>query len=244
MKTETEKLIDQIGILKDAGEFKTELLSLISHDFKEVLGSLLWMTEAVENGSISKEDFFRLLPRINQDAKKNLQTLSDTGEWLRTQTDHFELKNSDISVLDLFIQLQKEFKLKLDGKKIDFQFKGDENLIFQNDSFLILYVLKKFLDNAIKYSHMHKAIYFDAFKKNNTITLALIDSGVGMNLDTQKSVFNFHGPVFQGTKGEIGAGLSLKIAKNFVSLTQGKIEVDSTENAGTTISIILPEIEK
>lgn len=244
MKTEIEKLTKKLHKLQEESGFKAELLSLISHDFKEVFGSLLWMTEAVENGSLSKDEFFKLLPRINQDAKKNLQTLSDTGEWLRTQMDGFQRKDSQIFVLDLFIQLQDEFSEKLDEKKINFEFKGDESLVFQNDNFLIFYILKKLLDNAIKYSHMYKAIFFEAYERSKTITLSIVDHGMGMDLETQKLLFSFEGPVFQGTKEEIGAGLSLKIAKNFVSLTQGEIEVDSAENVGTTISIILPKIEK
>lgn len=244
MKTETEKLNDQIGILKDEGEFKTGLLSLISHDFKEVFGSLLWLTEAVENGSITKDDFFKLLPRINQDAKKNLQTLSDIGAWLGTQKDQFEPKNSNISVLELFLHLQEEFEDKLHEKKIYFDFKKDENLFFQGDSVLISYALNKILDNAIRYSSEGKIIFLKASETNTTINLSITDQGIGMNSETQKSIFMFQGPVFKATDGQIGAGLSLKIAKYFVSLMQGKIVVDSTENVGTEISIILPKIKK
>ncbi|EGV44564.1 HAMP domain-containing histidine kinase [Bizionia argentinensis JUB59] len=237
MKPEIEKL-------EEASRFKTELLSLISHDFKDVFGSLLLMTEAVENSTISKDDFFNLLPKINQDAKKNLQTLSDTGEWLRTQMDDFEPKKSNIFVLELFTALQKDFKDKLNEKKLDFLFKGDENIVFQNDNFLISYILKKILDNAIKYSFLEKTIYFEVFENINTITLSIVDFGMGMDLETQKLLFSFEGPVFHGTREEIGAGLSLKIAKKFVTFVHGELEVDSTENVGTTISIILSKIEK
>jgi signal transduction histidine kinase len=144
--------------------------------------------------------------------------------------------------LDLFIQLRQEFEAKLDNKKIDFQFKGDESLVFQNDNFLIFFVLKKFLDNAIKYSHKESVIYFEATLAEKTITLSIKDQGIGMAQLTQESLFTLQNPVFQGTEKEIGAGLSLKFAKNFVHLMHGKVEIESTENVGTKISIILPLI--
>lgn len=244
MKTEIEKLTEEIERLREENQLKTGWISLISHDFKENFGSLAWITEALENETISKEDFFKLLPRLRQDAKKNLQTVTDTSEWLRTQMNGFEQIKSEIFVLDLFIKLRNEFEVKLKDKKIDFQFKGDESLVFQNDNILVFFILKKLLDNAIKYSHSDNPIYFEALKENKTIILSIIDSGAGMPPEIQKLLFTFPSPVFQGTNGEIGAGLSLKIARNFVSLLQGKIEVESAKNVGTTISISLPQIEK
>lgn len=244
MKTEIKELTKEIQRLQEDSELKTGWISLISHDFKEIFGSLLWLTEAVENETISKDDFFQLLPRIKQDAKKNLQTVTDTNEWLRTQMKGFEPQNSKLFAVDLFIHLRKEFNEKLIEKKIDFQFQGDENLFFYNDEFLVLFMLKKLLDNAIKYSHIVKPIHFKAFKEHNNVILSIIDYGVGMEANNKESLFSFPTAVFQGTNGEIGSGLSLKIVRNFVSLMHGKIEVDSIENVCTTISIILPKIEK
>lgn len=63
---------------------------------------------------------------------------------------------------------------------------------------------------------------------------------MGMTKANSDLLFTFQGPVFIGTKGEIGAGLSLHIAKKFVLLLHGKIEVDSTENVGTKATIYLP----
>lgn len=233
-----------IDRLEKENELKNGWISLISHDFKEIFGNLVWITEAVQNESISKDDFFKLLPRITTDSKKNLQTVIDTSEWIKTQMNGFELKRSKLFALDLFIKLRKEYEEKLATKKIDFQFTGDQNLVFENDSFLIFFILKKILDNAIKFSHANKAIQFKAFKDNDTIFLSIIDYGIGIEKENLESIFTFESPIFQGTNGEMGTGLSLKIVKNFVSLLNGEIEIDSTENSGTRITILLPEIEK
>src|SRR5690606_15487359 len=233
-----------IDRLEKENELKNGWISLISHDFKEIFGNLVWITEAVQNESISKDDFFKLLPRITSDSKKNLQTVIDTSEWIKTQMNGFELRRSKLFALDLFIKLRKEYEEKLATKKIDFQFTGDQNLVFENDSFLIFFILKKILDNAIKFSHANKAIQFKAFKDNDTIFLSIIDYGIGIEKENLESIFTFESPIFQGTNGEMGTGLSLKIVKNFVSLLNGEIEIDPTENSGTRITILLPEIEK
>ncbi|WP_026451270.1 sensor histidine kinase [Aequorivita capsosiphonis] len=240
MKSEIKKLSAEIERLQKENELKSGWISLLSHDFKEVFGSLIWLTEAVESETIAKDDFFKLLPRIHQDAKKNLQTVTDTNEWFKTQMNGFKPEKSNLLALDLFIKLKTKFEKKLAAKKINFQFQGDESLVFKTDPFLIFAILEKLLDNAIKYSHRDKPIHFEAFRTKNTTTLSIIDFGAGMELEIQESLFTFRSPVFKGTNGEIGAGLGLNIVRNFVSLMQGKIEIDSTHNVGTKITVILP----
>ncbi|WP_026810335.1 sensor histidine kinase [Arenibacter latericius] len=240
MGTETKELIAEIQKLQQESELKTGWISLISHDFKGVFRNLLWLTEAVENEGMSKDDFFKLLPRIKEDAQKNLQTVTDTSDWIKSQINGFEPKKSKIFVLDLFIQLKKEFEEKLEDKKMDFQFKGNESLVFYSDEFLVLFILKKLLDNAIKFSHENGCIEFKALASDDTISLSIKDSGVGMSKETKDLLYSFEGPVFEGTKGEIGAGLGLKVVKNFVSLLAGKIDIITTENVGTKITISLP----
>ncbi|MCZ4317492.1 HAMP domain-containing sensor histidine kinase [Aequorivita viscosa] len=244
MKTEIEKLTAEIERLQEENELKTGWISLITHDFQEAFGSLLWTIEALENGTLSKDDFFKLLPRIKKDAQKNLQTVTDTSAWIKTQLIDFKQNKSEVFVLDLFIRLRNEFEVKLAKKKINFQFIGDESLVFKNDDFLLFFILKKILDNAIKYSQKESVVQFEAKEANNTIVLSVIDCGIGMDQATRDSLFSFGGPVFQGTNGEIGAGLSLKIAKKFVSLLEGAIAVDSNENTGTKIAITLPQFKK
>lgn len=57
------------------------------------------------------------------------------------------------------------------------------------------------------------------------------------------NIFKHDKAVFQGTAGEIGVGLSLKIVKNFILLMNGNIEIISAESKGTTVSVKIPVIE-
>lgn len=241
-KTNTEalELQNQMQRLKEKNELKTEWLSFLSHDFKEVFGSMVWLIEAVEMGSISKEDFFKMLPRIKEDAKKNLQTVLDTGEWLKTQSETFSIDRTELNVFELFTQLQTEFEENLSKKNVVFHFKGDKKLSFYNDAFLVFFILKKVLANAIKYSYPLQTVEFSTSVQQDQIIIAITDLGIGMAETLQESLFTFQSPVFQGTDGEIGAGLSLRIVKNFVNLTHGKLEIKSAEGKGTKVSIILP----
>lgn len=240
MTNKEKELQAEIERLKEESDLKTGWISLISHDFKENFSSLLWVIEAVQNETISQEDFFKLLPRIKQDTTKNLQTVIDTGEWLKSQYGNFKPQIDNIFVFKLFMQLKKENERKLSAKKIDIQFRGNENLILKTDHLLISFILNKVLDNAVKYSQPGQTIVFETNEDDHYITISIIDFGIGMSPENLTSQFSFDAPIFKGTNNEIGAGLSLKIVKSFVNLLDGEIKIQSSDNEGTKIAISLP----
>jgi signal transduction histidine kinase len=64
----------------------------------------------------------------------------------------------------------------------------------------------------------------------------VIDFGTGMVEKYLSAIYTYDNPIFLGTAGEKGVGLSLKIVKNFISLLDGNIQIISAENKGTTVS--------
>jgi len=86
----------KIERLENEINFKNGLISLLSDDSKELFGTLLWLLEELEQKTISEEDFFKLLPQIKKDARKNLQTIQDSVAWLKTQYGELRLSPSKL----------------------------------------------------------------------------------------------------------------------------------------------------
>lgn len=232
LQLKIEKLENEIS-------FKNGLISILSHDSKELFGNFLWLIEALEQKTISEEDFFKLLPQVKSDARKNLQSVQDSTAWLKTQYGEFKIKPVKIMVMDLFYHLEEKYAAQLKEKSIKFYFKGDPAAFITTDHLLLEYVLDKILNNAIKYSLPGQDIYLQEVTSGDQVILNVIDFGTGMNEKYLSTIFSYDNPVFQGTAGEKGAGLSLKIVKNFISLLHGNIQIISAENKGTTVSLFL-----
>lgn len=242
MTDKIAQLQSEIAQLKRESELKTGWISLISHNLKENFGSLLWIIEALENKSISKEVFLEMLPQIKQDTQKNFQTVNDTGDWIRTQINGFAPQLAPELAFDLFKKLKKNQKIGLKNKNLRFQFFGDQDLSYVTDQFLIFFILNKIVENAIKYSHPGKEIHFLVEKQGESVRFSILDFGIGMDSTRLETLLSFPSAVYKGTNGEVGAGLSLKIVNNFVSLLKGKLEFLSELNQGTTTSVIIPNI--
>ena len=102
--------------------------------------------------------------------------------------------------------------------------------------------------NAIKFTPDGGLIRLRASGQENALQIQVSDQGVGMDAATLARLFQ---PFFTGfdamhhTSGEFefkqqGLGLGLCIAKAFITMHQGKIEVASEPGRGTTFSITLP----
>ena len=240
----TQELQIKIEKLENEINFKNGLISILSHDSKELFGNFLWLIEALEQKTITGEDFIKLLPHVKSDAQKNLQTVQDSIAWLKTQYGEFKIKPVKIMVMDLFHHLEEKYAAKLKEKNINFYFKGDQHAFLFTDPLLLEYVLDKIFNNAIKYSFPDQHIYLQAVTEGDLLILSVIDSGTGINEKYLSSIYTYDNPIFQGTAGEKGVGLSLKIVKNFISLMRGNIDIISSENNGTTVSLFLPNFNE
>jgi|SRR5690554_2349754 len=214
-------------------------ISLISHNNLETYGSLKWLIDALESEIITKEEFFTMLPQVKKDVNKNLQVAQDTTDWVRTQYGGFEPHEDEISAHKVFDELKSEFEAMLIKKELSFEYMGDKDVSFTTDCTLLLFILRKILHNAIKYSLEKNTIHFEVSLKED-IKVSIIDYGVGISESNLKSLFSFENALYEGTSGEIGAGLSLKVVLQFVSLLNGKMEINSEVNKGTNVSIYLP----
>jgi signal transduction histidine kinase len=239
MDNHIKELQIKIEKLENEINFKNGLISILSHDSKELFGSFLWLIEALEQQTISEEDFFRLLPQVKSDAQKNLQTVQDSTAWLKTQYGEFKINPVKIMVMDLFQHLEEKYAAKLKEKNIKFYFKGDSNAFLTTDRLLLEYVLDKIFNNAVKYSLPGQSIYLQEVTGGDQVILSITDFGTGMDEKYLSAIYTYDNPIFQGTAGEKGVGLSLKIVKNFIFLLHGNIDIFSSENKGTTVSLFL-----
>lgn len=69
--------------------------------------------------------------------------------------------------------------------------------------------------------------------------MSVKDNGEGISESNQDKIFNMF---FRGTTASVGTGLGLYICKEIVAKLGGAISVDSQLGVGTTMTIVLPEI--
>lgn len=102
------------------------------------------------------------------------------------------------------------------------------------DRRLMEQVVSNLLMNALEASPDNGCVEVQAGVHDNLLTIAIRDSGEGMDEETQKQIFN---PFF--TTKATGTGLGLSIVQRIVHQHDGKIEVRSIPGKGTVFTILI-----
>jgi signal transduction histidine kinase len=231
---ENEKTIEQ---LRAESELKTKWLSLVAHDCKGLFSNIRYLLDAVTDQSITPEIFMSMLPELKQIADKNSKTLESTFAWVNAQTDGFAMDVEPVVIHYLYLKLAEELDKEIVAKELTFNFVGNKKLLLHTDQFLLRFIFKQIIDNAIKYSNKGGVVEMIAHADSDKITIAIKDNGVGMKNSRLSTVGTLDGAPYTGAMDEKGAGLSLVVVKDFVEMLGGTINVLSVVDKGTTVEL-------
>jgi PAS domain S-box-containing protein len=114
---------------------------------------------------------------------------------------------------------------------------------FEVDAAVASTAIINIIENAIEAcmedrSGKSHRIVFTACRENGHIIFDIKDNGVGMDEQTQESIFN----LFYSSKGQAGTGLGLFIAKNIIQQHGGTIQVTSSPGQGANFRVKLPRV--
>jgi len=181
-----------------------------------------------------------IISGINQADK--LKNLSDSLlELNRFDTDHLLINCQSVSIKKIILEAILQIKPKADKKNIKIISQINSQKVL-GDFNKLIEVFMIFLDNAVKYSPNKSQIKLISKVKKNNLIIKIIDQGIGIDQKDLPHIFDrFYQADNARTKNnESGYGLGLSIAKKIIETHNGKIEVNSKLNFGTTFIIHFP----
>ncbi|HZJ79659.1 MAG TPA: hypothetical protein VFC69_03680, partial [Dysgonamonadaceae bacterium] len=171
---DSEKTVEQ---LIAESELKTKWLSLVAHDCKGLFSNIRYLLDAMDGENITPEIFMSMLPELKQIAEKNSKTIQSTFAWVNAQTDGFSIDNELVVIHHLYLELVEEFDKEIAAKELTLNFVGDEKTLLKTDRFLLRFILKQLIDNAIKYSNKGGVVDWLVNSDPDKVTIAIKDSG-------------------------------------------------------------------
>ena len=97
------------------------------------------------------------------------------------------------------------------------------------------------ISNAIKYSPNGGTISVSLELPKKEIKVSVSDKGIGISKEEQSKIFDrFYRSSNPNIKGIQGSGLGLAICKEILTTLNGKIELKSELNKGSTFCFTLP----
>ncbi len=152
----------------------------------------------------------------------------------------YDLNIEEFEIYSLTKNILSSFETGLHEKNISASLIGDTVNIFA-DKNRISQVISNLLSNALKYTDEDGAINISISKKDNSVELAVEDTGIGISKDEQSRVFErFYRTDKSRTRKTGGAGIGLTITKAIVQAHHGTIQVESEPGNGSKFIVTLP----
>ena len=130
------------------------------------------------------------------------------------------------------------------NNSMKFVYSYDQALLLA-ESNLIITVLINLLDNACKASEEGKIVEVSGHKEEEGYRFTVKDYGIGIPAEElQKITKAFYMVDKSRSRSRNGAGLGLALCTEILALHHSKLEITSTLGEGTSISFLLPNLEK
>lgn len=226
--------------LSSIESMRQDFVSNVSHEIQSPLTSIRGFAALLQNENSTYEENKSYLDIIVTETKR-LSKLSDN--LLKLSALDSGTKGLQIKTYDLDKQL-KTVILSLEPQwtknNIEFEIECPRTII-DADKELISEVWINLLNNGIKFTPYNSKIYVTIKTHDSNIEVTIKDSGVGINEEEQKRIFERFYMVDKSRKRELeGNGLGLAITKKIIDLHGGSIRVESELNKGASFIVSLP----
>lgn len=231
MMQEQQAYFEQVAALKN------EFFSSAVHDLKNPL-SLIVSNVYLLNNMVEPEGE-QLLQGIEQAATFMNTLVGDMLDLARIESG-IQLQQEDV-LLNPFLKSIFQSQIRPNIKKHQFKLNlPEQDTIVLIDTSHMERAIINVLSNAIKYTPNGGTITLSATLKDETYTITIADNGIGIPHEAIPHLFDKFYRVPHDTDEIAGTGLGMSIVKAVIDQHHGKIEVESTEQQGTTIRMILP----
>ncbi|MBF1991368.1 hybrid sensor histidine kinase/response regulator [Fischerella thermalis] len=230
---------------QELNQFKSEFVSMLSHDIRSPLNTILLAAGLLQNSGdkLSTEKKLNHYKLICSAIKNMTQLLDEASLLGKADSGRLEREFTLLNLQDFCHQLVEDAQLIAVDKRITVVFTttGQPTEILSDEN-LLRHILGNLLSNAIKYSRPDSIVYFELRFKNQTVIFNIKDEGIGIPLEDQKQLFQ---PFYRANNvGSIpGTGLGLAIVKKCLEAHGGDITVNSEVGVGTTFTVTLPLIK-
>ena len=222
-------------------KLRREFSANVSHELKTPLTSISGFAEIIQDGYVKEEDVRAFAGRIYKEAQRLITLVEDVirisqldegevpYEW--TETDLYQTAKNVFGTLSEAAKKQ-DVHLYIEGDRV--QLHTVPNILEE--------VLFNLCDNAIKYNKPGGSVCICLTENEESVCISVKDNGVGIPKEDQSRVFERFYRVDKSHSKEIGGtGLGLSIVKHGVSFLGGEVELESTPEQGTEITVSFPK---
>jgi signal transduction histidine kinase len=229
----------------EVGRMQSDFVSTVSHEFRSPLTSIRQLSEILEEGRVPSEErrqvYYSTLVRETQRLQRLVEALLNFG---RMEAGARPYRFEEVETASLVHRVAGEFESQLAaGRRIEMT-GPDATCAISADPDALSVVLRNLIDNALKYSPDHPAVWVEWKLEHARVAIRVTDQGLGITPAERRAIFRkFVRGSAAAAANVKGSGVGLAMVKHIVAAHRGEIHVHSTPGEGSTFTVLLPALE-
>ena len=224
----------------ETDRLKNEFISTISHELRTPLTAIKGWGETIR---ISQDDsglVHKGLDVIVNESDRLSELVEDLLDFSRIERGKFSLKVSEVDIVKELNNVIESFETRSvqDNIKIVSDI-PDEIIMINGDKNRIKQAFINIIDNGFKYNKKGGYVKISLKYNDGKVIVSISDNGCGISkYDLPKIKDKF----YKANHSVRGSGIGLAVTDEIIKMHNGEVNIESTVDEGTTVSIILPMV--
>jgi len=227
-----DQILQQNAELEKINYSKDQLFSVIGHDLRSPITSIIQTIDLLRSDSLSPEERSYILDKFFERLTATATMLDNLLLWVNNQKKEttIDRKNFLLPKLTEQLLLVLNFQANEKGVHINHEYLSDAWANADTNHARI--IIQNLVSNAIKFTPSGGNIYIYYFIKSDKVGIAIKDTGVGIGKEKIGKLFNVMGKEIStyGTANEKGIGIGLMLVKKYADDNNAEIIVNSDES--------------
>ena len=220
---------------------QSDLLAEVMHEIKTPLMALTSASELLSRPDLPQEQQTAVIGMIQRETKRLTRMTSDFLRLARLESGREQVLSEPICIREIISDVRHIITSQAAKRGIVIAIETDANLKDKQvigDTDKIKQVMLNLVSNAIKYNRENGRVTISTNQDGAWTRVGVTDTGLGIAPEDIDHLFERFYRI-PGSDAE-GTGLGLSIAQQIITAHNGRIQVKSIINEGTTFTLYLP----
>jgi len=225
---------------KQNEKMRREFTANVSHELKTPLTSICGYAELLAGGMVKKADAQEFGAKIHRESMRLLDLITDIIRLSELDDSPRNPELADCGLLELAKDCVATLAPAAQKQQVTLTVEGEECVI-RAERDMIEQLIRNLADNGIRYNKPGGSVAITVYRQQAEVALCVKDTGIGIAKEYQDRVFErFYRVDKSRSKATGGTGLGLAIVKHIAEYHGARIQLESSEEHGTAITVWFP----